>query len=474
MTRSDLGATEDAPGVSQGEAGSTPESSTVAAEYAVGEGGFERQRAPRERSGSGRSIEGSSRSRRSGDLLPVGVRTRRRQLEAERRFKIGAVAGFGVLGFALAVALVFRLLGGGSGGGGELAGRMASTDRTLLVAVAPEGPGKEADSIVLFGLVGESRASAVAIPSGTTTDVPVHGPATLGESASFGGPDLLELSTENLLGVRVDSTVILDRQGFIDAIAPLAPFDILVEERLGVRDGNEIVTRFQPGRYSMDASTLNAYMELRAEGESEMARLARHQKVWEAVIERARALQEVQLVLEPDGVHVAANAPVSTAAEVISALRSREVAFSLLPVDPKQSLEGEESFEPRQGDIQRVVSQMFPGAAVAPDVEARIRIGILNGNGGVGVSEAVARQLVPLGYRVVYTENADRFDYPETQIVFYRTPDERFARDIRAALGRGRLVFNRETQDVVDILIVVGHDFPAEQGSVGNEGQAAP
>ncbi len=441
---------------------------------AVADGGFERERSPLETSGPGRSTDLSFRPGRSGDALPVGVRTRRRQLEAERRFKIGTVAGFGVLGIALAVAVVVWLLGGSSGGGGELAGNVASTDRTLLVAVAPEGTGKQAESIVLFGLVGESRASAVAIPPGTTTDVPVHGPATLGESSSFGGPDLLELSTENLLGVRVDSTVILDRQGFIDAIAPLAPFDILVEERLGVREGNEIVTRFQAGRYSMDAPTLNAYMELRGDGESEMARLARHQKVWEAIIERARALQEVQLVFEPDGVHVAANAPASTAAEVISALRYREVSFSLLPVDPKQSLEGEESFEPRQGDIQRVVSQMFPGAAVAPDVESRIRIGILNGNGGVGVSEAVARRLVPLGYRVVYTENAGRFDYPETQIVFYRTPDERFARDIRAALGRGRLVFNRETQDVVDILIVVGRDFPAEQGSGGNEGQEAP
>lgn len=411
--------------------------------------------------------------RRHGSA-PVGLRTRRRQLEAERRLTTESIVAGSVIGLVALVALVVWILRGGVSPEGELEGFVPGTDKTLLIAYAPDGVSTSAESIVLFGLVGSDGASALLVPAGTTTDVPVHGPASLGEASSFGGPELLDLATENLLGVRVDGTLVVDRHGFVDAVAPLAPFDILVEERLGVREGDNIVTKFQPGRYQMDALTLNAYLELKGEGESEVARLARRQKVWEAILDKARAFPDSGLRFSSgDGAHLRADAPMSGIDEVISELRFREVTFSLLPVDPKHSLEGVERFEPREGEIQRVVTQRFPGAAVAPDVESRMRIGILNGNGGVGVSEDVAKRLIPRGYRVVYTENADRFDYEETQIIFYRTPDERMAREIRSTLGKGRLVFNHQMQDVVDILIVVGRDYTPSPLQAQTEGQAA-
>jgi hypothetical protein len=404
---------------------------------------------------------------------PVGLRTRRRQLEAERRLKTESIAAGTVIALLVIVALGFWMLRAGIQSPDKGQGFSPGTDRTLLVAYAPGGVSEGAESIVLFGLLGDDRGSALLVPAGTTTDVPVHGPGSLGEALAFGGPELLELATENLLGVRVDGTITVDRQGFIDAIAPLAPFEVLVEERLGTRDGDNIVTKFQPGLYQMDAPTLNAYLEFRGEGESEVARLARRQKVWEAVFERARAIPDKGLSFTAvDGSHLRSNTPISSVDEMLSQLRFRDVAFTLLPVDPKQSLEGVESFEPIQGEIQRVVTQRFPGAAVAPDVEARLRIGILNGNGGVGVSEEVAKRLIPHGYRVVYTENADRFDYAETQIIFYRTPDERVAREIRSTLGVGRLVLNHQMQDVVDILIVVGRDYPVGRVAAPAEGQA--
>ncbi len=426
---------------------------------------------PRDREDDTKSEK--SRRRASGqrqEKPPVGLRTRRRQLEAERKLKTESIIAGGVIALLVLAALVVWLLKGGIGPPGGFQGTLRGTDETLLLAYAPEGVSSPAESIVLFGLVGEDRASALLVPAGTTTDIPVHGPASLGEALEVGGIDLLDLATENLLGVRIDGTLVLDRQAFIDSIAPLGPFDILVEERLGVREGDALVTKFQPGRYQMDAPTLNAYFEIKGEGESEVARLARRQKVWEAIFEKARALSNAGFSFSTvDSTHFRANAPLSTIDEVFSQLRFRELSFSLLPVDPKQSLDGVESFEPRSGEIQRVVTQRFPGAAVAPNVESRIRIGILNGNGGVGVTEDVAKRLVPKGYRVVYTENADRFDYPETQIIFYRTPDERAAREIRAELGRGRLVYNHQMQDVVDILIVVGLDYPAGSGSAQTE-----
>jgi len=370
-----------------------------------------------------------------------------------------------------AAAIALWALRGGVKPSGKPIASDDRTNHTLLFVYSPDGVSAPADTIVLFGLVGEDKGSALLIPAGTTTDVPVHGPLSLGDSSTYGDPASIELATENLLGVRIDATVILDRHAFVAAISRLEPFDILVEERLGARQGNSIVTKFQPGRYKMDALTVNAYLELRAEGETEVARLARKQKVFEAILQKARSMPDGEFGFSgEDPTHLVSNVPISSANEIARALALREVSFSLLPVDPKQTLEGVESFEPREGEIRRVVTQRFPGAAVAPDVESRIRIGILNGNGGVAVTEDVAKRLIPRGYRVVYTENADRFDYEETQIVFYRTPDERIARDIRARLGTGRLVFNHQMQDVVDVLIVVGRDYPVGQGSQTHAG----
>lgn len=401
--------------------------------------------------------------RRAGSDLgdrPVGLRTRRRQLEAQRRQKIAASIAGGVAFSSVLVAALVWLWSGGMVGRGPDQAAGSRTESTLLLAYAPSGIDQPAASLVLFGLVGDADASALLIPSGTTTDIPVHGPAGLGESVSFGGPQLLALATENLLGVRVDGVAVLDAQGFAQAAANLEPFELFLDDRVGVRQGDAIVTKFQAGKLRLDGSSLAEFLAIRGEGESEIAAVARQQKAWEAVLERSRETGRSMLVESVETSHIASNLPLSALQEFLEKLDRRRVAFSLLPVDPKQSLEGVETFEPRIQEIQRLIVQHFPGAAIAPDLESRIRVGILNGNGGVGVTEEAARLLIPGGYRVVYTENADNFEYNETLIVFYRTPDERVARDIQSRLGRGKLVFNTEIQDVVDILIVLGKDFP--------------
>jgi hypothetical protein len=89
---------------------------------------------------------------------------------------------------------------------------------------------------------------------------------------------------------------------------------------------------------------------------------------------------------------------------------------------------------------------------------------VLNGNGMPGIGVAVAEVLQPAGYRVLLTGNADRFTYEVTRIVVYdEEPDTlAAAREIRDLLGAGQIERSATPQSVVDVTIVVGHDFPPD------------
>lgn len=390
-----------------------------------------------------------------------GLRTRRRTLRKEQRRKVGAFSAGAVASVAAAVAIVAIILLGAVvvpelGGGNK-----APETKTLLVVQTDEArPEAGAVALTLFGLSDNNASSIVFLPPGTSSEIPSQGPDRLGDAILLSNASLTRLAVENLMGIRVDSMLVLNSAGMREFFDPLGPVKITVGERLTAREGDLLRTRFTPGTFDFDAAKLVEYLNFRGDAESDIQRLTRHQRVWDGVLDRAKSdglgeamidrLAEVQLAQANE---------VAALGELITKLSKSERGYALLPVDPKQALDNQESYEPRIDDIQSMVNQRFAGARPKTGSD-RIRIGILNGNGNVGVTEAVALQLVPEGYRVIYTENADRFDYPATQIVFYRTPFEDQAREIQGRMGTGELVYNRSPQDVVDIVIIVGSDYP--------------
>ena len=84
---------------------------------------------------------------------------------------------------------------------------------------------------------------------------------------------------------------------------------------------------------------------------------------------------------------------------------------------------------------------------------------LLNGTGVVGQSQLVAARLLPAGFRIVVTANANSFSYRETQVVFYRREQQAAATRVQRALGVGKLVRSRQPLDVVDVTVVIGTDF---------------
>jgi hypothetical protein len=92
---------------------------------------------------------------------------------------------------------------------------------------------------------------------------------------------------------------------------------------------------------------------------------------------------------------------------------------------------------------------------------APVPVIVQNGSGEPGVGESVAVKIIPAGFRIVLSQNAQTFDVGRTD-VFANGPDhEAEARSVRKALQVGRVRVAAVPSNIGDITIVVGKDFTA-------------
>jgi hypothetical protein len=105
-------------------------------------------------------------------------------------------------------------------------------------------------------------------------------------------------------------------------------------------------------------------------------------------------------------------------------------------------------------DLDTLMNQTFGTKAPAPVI-------VQNGSGFAGVGETVADLLVPAGFRVVVSENANTFNHSHTTIIANGSDMVVMARGVRGALGVGRVRLSRVPSGVGDVTIVVGKDFKA-------------
>lgn len=95
----------------------------------------------------------------------------------------------------------------------------------------------------------------------------------------------------------------------------------------------------------------------------------------------------------------------------------------------------------------------------------RPRLEVLNGNGVPGTTDSVIGDLVRAGFFVIKTGNADRFDYPVSQVIAQGSDAEGAAQRAREVLGFGEVFLEGTAPSlVVDVSIIVGTDIPAGEG----------
>lgn len=419
---------------------------------------------PRRRSRKGRKEEKAGQR--------AGPRTARRRARRRRSLRRG------VLGFLLVALLgagavwLLALRGPAStppvpdAGGGEPEGP-PPTPTVVFATFDVREP--TAGASLVFVLSHDDHAgtaTVLLVPTATVVDVPGFGLENLGRAFGFGGSPLLDSTVDNLLGVDFDGVVEVSRQGWSSLFTRVGGLTVDIDETVRVRadDGTREV-RFQPGEQHLDGPRLAELLTVSAADEGELSSIARAGGVLEALFAQLAADPEaLDAVFADDAPMLDAPLPADRLRAlfegVVEAGQAGRLDVLTLPVS---GLDGgtSESFRIDRERADALVDQRFAQSVPEGAAEGGRRLHILNGNGSPGIGEEVAKRLIPAGFTVVKTGNADSFVHETTLIIVYSDDEEQLARArrIEELLGVGRVERSLTPQSVVDITIVVGHDF---------------
>lgn len=338
----------------------------------------------------------------------------------------------------------------------------------VLVTHDDTDPSGEASGVAVLAHDRDTgQGTVLLVPAATVADVPGYGAFQLGEAYAFGQGPLVWVTLDNVLGTRFDGVASLSQEGWAALLSRLGGFPIDVRSRLVERSDGGGEVRFEAGEQFLDGPRLAEYLTFRGEGETELEALPRVQQVIMGLLDRiADEPTLLDELFADDAPMIDTDDPglVHTVLSGLATARSNDdVTTITLPVTTLGS--GRDDLYRVDGTrLRQLVDDRFAASLLSETVGAGRSVQVLNGNGVPGIGQPVAERLADGGYRIVLTGNADRFDYDTTRIIVFDESEEALAMaaDIRERLGVGDVERSATPQSVVDVTIVVGHDFPPD------------
>lgn len=367
---------------------------------------------------------------------------RRKQQRRKRSLRYTAAVVAGVLVVLFVVGrLVSDVASDNGDDTGAVAPPAAPAPPAVLVAQR-DGAGQAVSLFVVAPDAGGKGGTLVLLPPGAMVEVASLDLQPLGQVLGLGGPSRLQATVQNLLGTTVGEVHVLDDAAIAALVTPAAPITVDIPERVEEVDPRGTVhVLFGPGPVEVAAADVPRLLAVRGRG-SDLSRLARHEAFWDAWMAKLK-----------DGKGVPGQPPALAA--LLRDLAAGPVRTRSLPVDPLGTGADGQLYQVDRAELAELRVALSPKGHAA---NARPVVQILNGTGAVQLAQQVADKL-GTAVEVKLTGNAARFDFTETQVVFYDRAKQAEAQQVRDALGVGKLVFNRNPLDVVDVTIIVGKDF---------------
>ncbi|HWO70884.1 MAG TPA: LytR C-terminal domain-containing protein, partial [Actinomycetota bacterium] len=296
----------------------------------------------------------------------------------------------------------------------------AGRPRLVLLAVV----GGERPLLAVVGAGGTARAAAVTLPPEAVAVVPGYGEATFAEASRLPGP-MLRAAAANVLGLWVDRYAVVAADALAAAV-----------DRAGglpLRLPAELSGSGEPSRVTFSGEQLVGFLAGRGEAADLRWRVALGALLGRGVLGTA------DLSETDDG---------AAAVRILRAAGGAEVA----PLPTRRLDEG--LLLPDLDAVDGLAARLFGGPGTAP-----VRVSVWNGSGTPGVGRLVAERLIPAGFRIVLSENADAFGQAETVITAVGREHRAAAERVRELLGVGRVQVQRVPSGFSDLGIVVGEDF---------------
>lgn len=374
---------------------------------------------------------------------------RQRIRQRRRRVVFGAVVGIAVVGAAVGYTFIDRPDPEGPPAAVDVAD---STGASGLLIVIDDGG--RAATVALFASHPQERDRLMLFPPSLLTVQPGFGEHQLADALVIGDENLASLSITNLLGIRIDDVLVVDLPTLEAAIQE--PLEVDLAEPFLVDEGDVQRVAAAAGSEPRTPQLIFELLTDRGTG-TESDLLLRQGRVWDALLE---SVSDDTDMLD----RLIAGRSESLRVAFAGVAQDEERIVAALPVITAESVGGAGSqviFD--TATTADFVAGAFPYLQIAE--EPRSVLELLNGNGGVGVTQPVAERLVSEGYRVLKTDNADRTDFAVSQVVAHGRENEQTALAIQRLLGTGDVVLElRQPSAVFDVTIIVGNDL-APNGS---------
>ena len=281
--------------------------------------------------------------------------------------------------------------------------------------------------IAVVHVGGEGEVPALTIPADMQLEVP-----GLGESSTAGiarqNAERMRSALSNTLGTWIDHYLVLDLQEVAVLADAAGGLTVTLPGQITFSDG--VVG---PGPVTMDGTHVSEYLGI--DGPNAFTR-------WEVVLPALlTARTGGSLTGQSDELGAVARLLPVGAAVRIDTFPTRISASS--------------SRVPDFDGLDAMMASDF--GVLSPPVPVLVQ----NGVGDPGVAAEIPALLVPKGFRIVLSANADSFDHRTTLVIAGGADHVTEARRVLRALGVGELGVTEVPSGLADITIVIGKDFTA-------------
>ena len=322
------------------------------------------------------------------------------------------------------------------------------TPTGVLATLKDDG---QLSSISILALTSKGAGTVIFVPS--DTQVPnVLGSSgssgatvnkTMAEAYAAGGVDALKAALEAVVHVDVGDVQTADAARWDELVASVGTITVANPDNV-LADG----LTFPRGSIDLTPAQVAGYLRVRNPGEDDTNRLLRQEAFWRSWLARVSAKGPDSVPGESD----------SGTGKFARALATSQVTYGVLPVRAQAQSAGLPTiYVPIVSVVQVVVADAVPLPTAAP-AGSRPRLRVLDGTGELDHGVTAAITMAAAGAQIDDIGNASTFRVATTRFIISGENQRAQAEQLRAALGVGEIVTSKDTNDSVDITVILGHD----------------
>ncbi len=378
---------------------------------------------------------------------------------------------------------------------------------------------RRSDTILLATIdVDDKNVRVLSLPRDTRVAIPGHGTQKLNHAFAFGGPQLMQATIEQYIGMPILYYLVIDYDSFPALIDTMGGVEIDVKKKMRYVDrAGKLDINIQPGLQVMDGKTALHFVRFRKDALGDIGRVQRQQQFIKAMLKKLydprvvvkipELTTQMMKILKTDmsatlaiqlagyvqnelgreriffstlhgqpamidrlsywvGDVNSANAFLNTSIDVLisgdtSLDRSSKYAGISLAYSSAADDSAAESAQKRENQMKSSEDKLSSEEIIKTAKSITESIAVLNGTGIASVSQTVSVKLQKIGIDVTHTGNAKHFDYQYTNIIY---PMDASKKSVESAKLLGELLkvpknLVRPSKQAFYVSLIVGHDY---------------